>query len=658
VIFTIISEITILLVILLILSSTGYSFLKTFRLTILNNVIGYTATGICLLSALTALSFISSFPIAIVFFAVIGCLVYAFAHKEYWTKLLSIETLLLIVAYFSYKFIYFRGDSFSFYFHRNPDPYGSVCVYGYMNKIFSYKAMLQEFYTYTGLLEPRWVKPPLLKDVWSIPDAQLRFAADQIIGSGRIGIASLLLLFKRFLPNSPGFFKLFFEFSLICLWTLAGIVFTHSKILISHFKTGELKLLDERLFKIFTFVFVIFMPLFKIEFMEGCVPQIYSKLIIMLLLLIFANILFLPKEKHDRYNFIIRNSSINLIVILLSAYWTYPDALLLILGIVSFFSITSVILYLISLMQGNAQSAKQFFGFFIPLIVIFLVGTSIVLLDSRLFWQLKSRLLSFNSGGALHLGIPSIITLLGFGKRLCFSNFGSGFYPTTAEIFPNILSITIFFSIIVSVIFIMASRRPHNSIKEFLVELVPVFFCFAATLSVLIGLLLGKPTNDYIYFRSVGVCIIVALPSIILLLFLCLFYKRIPSFLRLLLLFFLCLFAIFQFSASSGLFKDVSQKGYFKKPPSSIDFSKTLFVSDVPHEELFALAEYGPFYYLTDDWQPFVKHSGKVWDIYEVRISKEDAAFYKLGAYIVDNVIAVPCNVDCMRNLMKQCRSF
>ena len=86
------------------------------------------------------------------------------------------------------------------------------------------------------------------------------------------------------------------------------------------------------------------------------------------------------------------------------------------------------------------------------------------------------------------------------------------------------------------------------------------------------------------------------------------------------------------------------------------NFDNALFVSDEPRQELFALTTCGPFYYLTDNWQPFLNESNKMWDVYEIKTKKGKISIDQIGVYVVDRLIKVPCNTDCMKELIYQQR--
>jgi hypothetical protein len=650
----ILKEILVLFLIIFITSALGYCSLRIFPIRILNSLIGYTTVGVCLMSIVTSVGFLLSIPSQIFFVVNLSCICFVVCKKNYWQKLLSIDLIIFFIGILCYKFIIFGGQEISFYFHRNPDPYGSACAYGFMNKAYSYSKMLYEFYGYTGLTEPRWIKPPLLNDVWNIPDSQLRFAADQIIGSGRIGIASTLVVIKKFIPFEVDFFNLFFSFSFVCLWSLAGIIYEHFRVLYDKFKFRESIVLKSGLFRIFTFCLIFFMPLSKIEFLEGAVPQIYSKLIIATILLLYSSLLL----KDDEVNKVISSKRSNhffgFFICIMSIYFSYPDALLFVVSIMFIPTLIHVVKLLTNL-QIRRKVTKDL-EFVWPLIGAFIIISCVVFIDSRLFWQLKSRLLSFNSGGALHLGLPSVMTLIGFGAKLKFSDIGSGFQPLSYGIFPAISIATLIFLVIVTVFFIH-SRNSRNLLEFCCFECVPVILSFLMLLVVLFNLSIGKPISDYIYFRTTGIFITLIFPGILLVVSLVFLFRGFCNdYLKVLILILLNIFILFQFSCGNKTFIHSSRCGYMKGGCPVANFDNALFVSDEPRQELFALTTCGPFYYLTDNWQPFLNESNKMWDVYEIKTKKGKISIDQIGVYVVDRLIKVPCNTDCMKELIYQQR--
>jgi len=45
-----------------------------------------------------------------------------------------------------------------------------------------------------------------------------------------------------------------------------------------------------------------------------------------------------------------------------------------------------------------------------------------------------------------------------------------------------------------------------------------------------------------------------------------------------------------------------------------------------------------------------------MWDVYEIKTKKGKISIDQIGVYVVDRLIKVPCNTDCMKELIYQQR--
>ena len=570
--------------------------------------------GVAVLTCWSTICFYLSIPIGITVTLPTLALIISFLRLEFWKLWRGYQLPCLLIVYLLFKLVVFRGEEFTFRLHSSPDAYGIASTFGLMQTDFSYSAMITRFYDLTGLTEPRWVKPPKLVDVWSIPDAQLRFAGDQIIGSGRVGISALLVILSVFIPSQ--FYVLFMLLGLLGLWAQACISFQLAQV-------ASVRMMGSSA----GIAFALVIPttfVSQIYLLEGLSVAAWQQVLLLLIYFLWVSQLLEPRPG---------NLWLNLLLVG-AVYACYPDSLILLLLLVSGtlgFGLTVMIIRRI-VPSNNIVRAT------LPLIVGPIIA---LLLDPRLRAQIASRLTDMNTatnvGGSIHLGLPTYHGLLGGLPNSVAMRFND---PGFAPLSQDWKSATISLAFVVLVLLLGAYRARRTGM---IFAYIPALVCAILPIHFLVIVSSGVLISDYVYFRSLSTFVVISIPLVIA----AIWMKISSHWSTFLVVASACWISWNAVYTSAGPFAQSSRYS-----PSAcwrdIDFDRTIFVSKKPERVVHALTACGRLYYVTDNWAPHMKADGRVYQVYKLNI--EDIAITKLymGELHLTSDLIGPCDEECV----------
>lgn len=581
---------------------------------------------------------------------------YTLKDIRHWRKFFSWDLFLLLFIYIVY-FVYPNNYSgISYRQHVNPDIYGVISSIGYLNKNFSYERMLQEFYFFTGLDQPVWRKPPLLNDVWGIPDAQLRFAADQIIGSGRHGVPALISSITHGLIK-PSILSFYSCFGLIILWAFSALSSQLVSLIIAVRNDNKEALNVSEFLPIKIIIGMIISISFfsQINFMGGHYVQLLQQSSILFIYICFIQLI-ATKEKNSTLLFIIIN------IATVSLYFVYPETIVSLAGI--YLVQLVVILFINYKFHPIFKTAREL----VVLILSSTIPVIIIATDSRLMSQILERIKGLsqggNVGGAIHLGFFPLELLTGFPIKHHSMFTSNGFYQQAFEInkTQNSYYISVF-------IIICLAAHPFIRKNKKIINILPIPFCLFSLLFISIfQSLRGLNISDYIFYRLAGSYFSIAYPLLLAAIIATIsgivnfLYKR-KFFIKenrffndntiitvLLLLTFG--FALKGYRASTENYFIGSEFTYPATKCPNINYKESVFVSAKPDQKFFVLTYCGVLNYLTDNWAPQLKVSDTNYQVYFLQSSDQKIDITPIGRLKVNKEIIGPCDKNCIEKLI------
>ena len=595
------------------------------------------AIGAALLTVWASISYYVGLPLLIVAATPTLLLISAALKRDFWMRLLSKEILYLIVVYFLYKQIIFRDEQFVTRLHVGPDAYGVASAFGMMSDSFSINTIFENFKNITGLSEPIWINPPFFKSIWNIPDAQLRFAGDQIIGSGRIGIPAVLATLSFILPKIS-FFHLFTLFGLIGLWCQAAISFDMFRFA-----------LNRKITHVAEFIAYLVLPvsfLSQLYLLEGLTTQIWQQAF---LLLVYLQYLLALNSRGNSYKNIFQNFYI-LSLITICIYLTYPDSLISLLVLVA----GTIVLFAITLMLGRVKINYPKILQFLPVVII---PCFAFVFDDRFQALVLSRFTDVasasNAGGAIHLGLPTYFSLLGFSavsNTMLFMK--DGFVNISQDVkLAAIVHLTTIVMCLITCLILLKDRlllTLQVTTPAIVLSAVPAFFLFR--------IWQGEVVSDYVYFRTLSNYVAFSFPWVILGSFTIIAIpiqaiKVSVTFLNKAICTLVLIISFHLISASTKEYVDVSRLAYNPKGCLvGFNLKQTIFVSNNADQTFISYTECaGPFYYLTDNWGPHLKADGREYDVVELIADHKGMSSSRIGKINLTNDLHGPCNLNCIR---------
>lgn len=614
-------EVFILIQIVGILAAIGHYFTKHLGFKGENTLTISCIIGSVLLTLWSSLCFYISAPLMIAVALPAAGLAFSVAQPSFWVRWRGYELYCLLLVYLLIKVIVFHGGTFTFRQHNGPDIYGLAATYGLMKHSFSYSDLLHHFYHYTGLSEPRWIKPPKLLDVWSIPDAQLRFAGDQIIGSGRIGFAALLTSLSALLIK-VNFFQLYILFGLVGLWCQSGLSFE----LMKRCTKSTPGVVSGTAF----LLIISCITVSQIYLFEGLSVPIWQQVFLLLLYVLWAT-----RLQNDSPN---RMSMLASTLTVCAIYVGYPDSLILIV-LLAFGALCMVTALW---MARQISFSKELFYSLGPVVLVPIICS---LLDSRLRNQIIVRLTdissALNAGGAIHLGLPTYNHLIGIAKpsnalRMSQTGFSS---------IQQDSHIALFSVFIILLILLFGALRSYKARGwESALIFIPAIASCALPAKFLMTVWHGTPISDYVYFRSLSTYIVLSLPFLGAALW---FRVKSPP-LMLSNFAFLAISTYFIYIASGNYLQD-SRLASPKVCWSDVDWKKSIFVSEKPNQAAFAMTACGPLFYLTDNWRPQMRSDNNTYQLYDIKFDPEKITKTHIGNIKLTTDLTGPCNLQCLK---------
>lgn len=605
-------ELLTLAALLAILSGTGYVAARATDVAL--SMALCCVLGAAALTCWGTICFYLSIPLGVAAALPALALILSACRREFWRLWRGYQLPCLLAVYLLFKLVVFRGEAFTFRLHSSPDAYGIGSTFGLMQTDFSYSAMLARFYELTGLTEPRWVKPPKLLDVWSIPDAQLRFASDQIIGSGRVGISALLAILDVFIPAQ--FYALFMLFGLLGLWAQACISFQLAQVA-SAGAMGRVAGVALALVIPTTFVSQIYL-------LEGLSVAAWQQVLLLLIYLLWVDQL---RES--------RRGTLWLTLLLVAAvYASYPDSLILLSLLVA----GTLGLGLAALAVGRVMPSKHVVCATLPLIAGPLTA---LLLDPRMRAQMVSRLADVNAatnaGGSIHLGLPTYHGLLGAVPDSVAMRFTDlGFAPLSQDWKSAATSV-----VLVALILLLGAYRARRTGMIF--AYIPALVCAALPLHFLARVSSGVIISDYVYFRSLSTFVVLSIPLVTA----ALWMKGRGRWSAVAVVASACWISWSAVHTSARAFVQSSRYS-----PSAcwrgIDYDRAIFVSGKPDRVVHALTACGPLYYITDNWAPHMKADGQAYQVYKLDLDDVAITKHRIGEVHLTSDLIGPCDVDCI----------
>jgi hypothetical protein len=611
-----------------ILAAGGHPLCKLLRSAGKNTIGLASALGFCLFTAWLTFCFYWSIPLWLATLLPVAAMGHAASQGDFWQRWRGHQIPCLLVVYLLFKVAVFRGGPFEFRVHFNADAYGVASAFGRLAQHFSYADLLRDFFEVTGLSEAKWVKPPKLFDVWSIPDSQLRFASDQIVGSGRVGVPALLGSLSLLLPPTP-FFRLFMLFGLVGLWCQAAVSFELAR-----------SLAGQKLGGVTGAVLLLLLPctlVSQLFLLEGMAVPIWQQTLLLLLAFVWTRAMLGPPSGWAAPAAVIS-------AIILALYVSYPDSLILLLAVAG--TTAALVAMPWCLRRLSFSQEKVYLS-----AAVFVVPLLCIALDSRLRGQVLSRLMDVNgattAGGSIHLGLPSYLGLLGAVSRSTVMRFvPTGFLPLSQD--PDIAAVTIAASAAILLLGAwLASRRLGWASA---VVWIPVLVAAGLPALFLYRVKTGAIVSDYVYFRSLATYIALSVPFLCATVHMGLSRVRLGRFGR---------FAVLALAlVAAGHMLNTSARSFTRAStlaapgagcPAVADYRRSIFVSDKPENAAFALTACGPLNYLTDTWEPQMWSDGQQYSVFELQVTTEDMVVRPIGSLRLAADLKGPCNTQCIR---------
>ena len=467
-------------------------------------------------------------------------------------------------------------------FHSSPDNHGLAATISYLRDNINFHFLQKDFIgaTHSNIPAHLGQKTELLNSTWNIADARLRFTSDTILTVGRIGIP--LLISSLILPFniSYGFSYLLIFFGIFGAWILIKLLQdVHREMRKQFFHRDIADTLQRKIIR----VLLVLSPLVSVWVLEGTLNQLMLLVVIAWQLLLHLK---LSQCQDLTFLKIVLVQSLGL----LFAVFVYPHGLPYVLMV---------------FILGNVYEMKKFSReevfsrIRIVLFVITLVAVPLIVTMRFTFLPIIKSFLSGVSGAPYNLGAVSILdALFWFNSSIIFSDAigpGAGFGSVNSNYRPIAFQTALFSSLLV--FWILKSRLlMHRKIAVSALLLIVL-------LPIQIFILWNSDQNSYIYIRYLALYLVISMPFISAI-------RVGKSFVHSKTLVYMTLplvaVQIVLFSQAAKTF--IQSSNTFTTWRSDFDSSifrkDSIFVSDFPAHSAFSLANYGPFLYLTDNWNP------------------------------------------------------
>ena len=486
-------------------------------------------------------------------------------------------------------------------FHSSPDNHGLAATISYLRDNINFHFLQKDFIEATQSNIPAHLgqKTELLNSTWNIADARLRFTSDTILTVGRIGIP--LLISSLILPFniSYGFSYLLMFFGIFGAWILIKLVQdAHREMRKQFFAKDIADTLQRKLIR----VLLVLSPLVSVWILEGTLNQLMLLVGISWQLLLHLKV---SQCKDLAFTKIVLVQSIGL----LFTVFVYPHGLPY-----------ALMVFLLGNIYELRQFTRQevFSRIRIIALQMTLVAIPLIVTLRYTFLPLIKSFLSGVSGAPYNLGAVNIFDALFWpNSSVNFSNAsgpGAGFGSVSSNYSPIAFQ-TAFFSLFL-VFYVLKSRLLIHR------KIVICLLLFIVLLPIQMFIFGNSDQNSYIYIRYLALYLVLSMPfiSVIRIGKSSIHSKAATYFTLFLVAIQIVLFshAGKTFIRSSTLFTTWSE-GF----DSSIFRKDSIFVSDSPSHSAFSLTNFGPFVYLTDNWNPRLNPRGipSSYKIYRIKLT-------------------------------------
>jgi hypothetical protein len=319
----------------------------------------------------------------------------------------------------------FAGIKNHIYF-VNPDPYGYMSLSGALKKYGNFPAILEEWEKYTGndfQFDSNWNIPTrLLERSWLVPDLQVRYAADAL-NFPRVGISSFTASIPDSLYSANIVNVLFLAFTLFACSALIGSLVeianvnsnlnTNKKNLQSILASIQSPILLGSMFLIGPWVLVLIY--------EGFAAHLISMAATVLVVNLIISESIISNAKLNT------NLLFKLTLILLSTYFIYLQQLPIIM----------LVMFALIFFEFLRNKRNQIVTY--TMVFLILAGLSILSLLLPGTKYLLNQIQGNNGHGAVHIGSPGILEILGLNNNFFRDHIGDT-KPVASQIFADTLN--------------------------------------------------------------------------------------------------------------------------------------------------------------------------------------------------------------------------
>lgn len=526
-------------------------------------------------------------------------------------------------------YLYYGLDEIRF--HTNPDIYGVAAASGYFRKHYSLQSLTETYKVLTGLRDAVWLPAtPKLESIWSIPSQQIRFAADLVIGSGRIGLPLLTAIGISLVEPIKGYAAFVMMLGIVGIWSIGVcgvLIINEFKYLLSHKPRGDGQMINDNIL----ILIICLSPWCTIMVLEGSVAQIWF---LVACLMQIANVLMLYNGD-DKEN-VVKWTLLTAIPPLF-IYYVYPFGLPMI--------VLMELPYILILFLSGYKKHTIYVS----------IGT---VLSGVLFLYDKNRVnttgqagkmfISGAVGGGYHLGVVSIsdMTLISGGKL----KFGlNGFDGVSTDYYLSIYELVTVVLIMLVVLCALFRVDKFWRARSILV-MSPLLFLVlmvAVTLRSLLGPEAGG-FNDYVYARHVMNLIGIGFPIIVGIVFGLFRRKYTVAWWGYSVAFTLFLYSVYGYARMVQNY-NMSTKEFMRVDETAVFVNKyenSLIFTEKPEQSITALTLYGPVYYMTDNWAPVIDSSQIPYKVFRVAPNKGVNHLKYAGDYLVKGRIRGPLTFE------------
>jgi len=562
-----------------------------------------------------------------------------------------------IIASACLPYLYFTQGGIRY--HSSPDSHAFASTVGWFENNFSYSYLRNSYTSATGLNSADFYgqPTPILSSVWHIPDAQLRFTADNIFQVGRYTMP----LFASFLGSITGepnnFLTYMLTYSVIGVLMIAILMLKIFNTLktIQYLSKGQ-AIIDHTLSKsslVYKFLPVILVVITSISasvlVLEGSINQIWLFVVVLTYYWIGLNIVAdIASNKN-----ISKGTFLKLVICSVWLSISYPNGtpLIIVISIINIMAILFLNWSVVSKNNGLDINLKYLYLKIFASSLFALPGT-LLLIKASVFLLTKNYFAGAPNQ-PYSLGVIPIDKLainpwhgVGFVKN---TGFGSGFsYSGEQTINRALLPLLILlFIILIYAIFIALKRSKQIWILPYL-----AFSLVLLVIPIRTLLISREYFYPYQYLRNLFNVQVFCLPIIIYI-----FAYIFNSILRnemgkiAIRIFALigCLMLSISFFTINNKFKSVSEPFIILNEKNSVlNKSNTLTISNNFQHQAYSLTLFGPFTSLSDPWGPeiYPRSTSDVRDLYEVDFSTRPIKYKFVGKLDIKGKITGPVTLD------------